>query len=53
LKYSVPVHLINDAGIILGQADYAQGGGAQDEVQAGTIWRDLITIPPSWREPAP
>jgi len=47
LKYSVPVHLINDAGSILGQADYAQGGGAQDEVQAGTIWRDLITIPPA------
>ena len=45
LKYSVPVHLVDDAGIILGQADYPQGGGAQDEVQAGTIWRDLVTIP--------
>jgi peptidoglycan/LPS O-acetylase OafA/YrhL len=47
LKYSIPVHLVNDAGTIVGQADYGQGGGAQDEVKAGTIWRDLVSIPPA------
>jgi hypothetical protein len=47
LKYFVFVHLIDQSGKILAQADYEQGPGARTAprmAKAGEIWRDTVQL---------
>ncbi len=44
LYRTIAIHLINDAGEILGQADYKQSFKKQD-VEQGGIWLDTLLIP--------
>jgi len=44
LDLLVAVHIVDKAGKIIGQADFPQSTG-KIQIDAGTIWRDSVTIP--------
>jgi hypothetical protein len=44
LSAIVAIHLIDAAGDIRGQADYAQNQGL-DGVKSGAVWRDVVLVP--------